>query len=280
MSLFDKIRNFLINRSLVFKLSASVLLSVVAGSLLLSLFVSNYSKPILKEQVISSAFNALGELNANITQGAAIVEQSIVNTANILNTNARPSDKELSDLTLAALRSIEQQYGYFYEFWIYIPSKTQEESATMYYSCFKNGKEKILRPLWTRNGYLKFSLCLDGKHHNFSAHVLVAKAFISNPDNLPEINHIDGEKFNCHVSNLEFSTRSKNNKHAFKNGLKKQKKGGDNPKAKLTNEEAAFCRKVYKPHDKEFGLKALAERFGVNVRNMYNIITGKSYTDA
>ena len=145
---------------------------------------------------------------------------------------------------------------------------------------FKNGKEKILRPLWTRNGYLKFSLCLDGEHHNFSAHVLVAKAFISNPDNLPEINHLDGDKFNCHVSNLEPSTRSKNNKHAFKNGLKKQKKGGDNPKAKLTNEEAAFCRKVYKPHDKEFGLKALAERFGVNVRNMYNIITGKSYTDA
>ena len=145
---------------------------------------------------------------------------------------------------------------------------------------FKNGKEQILRPLWTPRGYLKFSLCLNGKHRNFSVHVLVANAFIPNPDNLPEINHLDGNKFNCHVSNLELSTRSGNNKHAFKTGLNKQKKGGDNPKAKLTNEEAVWCRKVYKPHDKKFGLKALAKNFGVNVRNMYNIIQGKSYKDA
>ena len=168
------------------------------------------------------------------------------------------------------------------EIWAWIENYEDDYQISNYgrAKSFKNGKEKILRPLWTRNGYLKFSLCLDGEHRNFSVHVLVAKAFISNPENLPEINHLDGDKFNCHVSNLELSTRSGNNKHAFKNGLNKQKKGGDNPKAKLTNEEATWCRKVYKPYDKKFGIKALAKIFGVTIKNMSNIVQGKTYKDA
>ena len=49
---------------------------------------------------------------------------------------------------------------------------------------------------------------------------LVAQAFIPNPDNLPEVNHIDGNKANNHVSNLEWCTRSHNVKHSFDTGLK------------------------------------------------------------
>ena len=82
--MFYKFINFFKNRSLVFKLSASILLTILIGSLLLSSFISNYSKPLLKEQVISSAYKALGEVNHNIAQGADIAEQTIVNTANIL----------------------------------------------------------------------------------------------------------------------------------------------------------------------------------------------------
>ena len=49
---------------------------------------------------------------------------------------------------------------------------------------------------------------------------LVAQAFIPNPDNLPEVNHIDGDKANNHASNLEWCTRSHNVKHSFDTGLK------------------------------------------------------------
>ena len=51
-------------------------------------------------------------------------------------------------------------------------------------------------------------------------HMLVAQAFIPNPDNLPTINHIDGDKHNNNVSNLEWASFSENNTHALKTGLR------------------------------------------------------------
>ena len=93
--MLSRIINFLKNRSLVFKLSTSILLTILIGSFLLSIFISNYSKPLLKEQVVSSAYKALGEVNHNIAQGADITEQSIVNTARILELKKYTNDEEL-----------------------------------------------------------------------------------------------------------------------------------------------------------------------------------------
>jgi hypothetical protein len=50
---------------------------------------------------------------------------------------------------------------------------------------------------------------------------LVANAFLDNPENLPDINHIDGEPTNNRIDNLEWSTKSDNMKHAWANGLAK-----------------------------------------------------------
>lgn len=82
----------------------------------MGVFISNYSKPFLKEQVVSSAYKALGSVNHSIAQGADITEQSLVNTANFLALKTRPSDEQLNMLTYAALESISQQYGHFYDF--------------------------------------------------------------------------------------------------------------------------------------------------------------------
>lgn len=62
----------------------------------------------------------------------------------------------------------------------------------------------------TKCGYLRCSLCKDGKHKRFLVHRLVAKSFIENPNNYPEINHIDEDKTNNHLENLEWIT-SRNN---------------------------------------------------------------------
>ena len=67
---------------------------------------------------------------------------------------------------------------------------------------------------------------------DYYIHRLVAQAFIPNPNNLLEINHIDGNKKNNCSINLEWVTRSRNNKHAFEMGLKKSMIGSKNPRAK------------------------------------------------
>lgn len=70
----------------------------------------------------------------------------------------------------------------------------------------RTGKTKILKVRKYKNGYLYVDLCKNGKPKNFMIHRLVANAFISNPQNLPQVNHKDENKENNHVSNLEWCT--------------------------------------------------------------------------
>lgn len=85
------------------------------------------------------------------------------------------------------------------------------------YNQRRNG---ILRKLQvSKNNYIFISLKKEGKQYNKYIHRLVAQAFIHNPENKCEINHIDCDKSNNHVSNLEWVTSSENKKHAFINNL-------------------------------------------------------------
>lgn len=76
------------------------------------------------------------------------------------------------------------------------------------------GEERILKParfaMKSGNSYYKVKLCKDGKTNNKRVHVLVAEAFIPNPDNLPEVNHKDENGLNNRVDNLEWCTRKYN----------------------------------------------------------------------
>ncbi len=94
------------------------------------------------------------------------------------------------------------------------------------YTIDKNGnvfsirKDKYLKPYLDRkNGYLSVALYKDGTHKNYRVHRLVAETFIPNPSNLPQVNHIDGNKLNNNVDNLEWCTSKQNIQHAWKNGL-------------------------------------------------------------
>ena len=68
-------------------------------------------------------------------------------------------------------------------------------------------------------GYLYLSLRENKKDKYRFIHRLVALCFIPNPENKPEVNHIDGNKLNNHVSNLEWATSQENENHALDSGL-------------------------------------------------------------
>lgn len=82
-------------------------------------------------------------------------------------------------------------------------------------------EEKLLSKYTNpKNGYVYVYLCNDGNYKNIRVHKLVAEAFIDNPNNYKSINHIDGNKTNNHVDNLEWCTQSYNNIDAKKrNGI-------------------------------------------------------------
>ena len=75
-------------------------------------------------------------------------------------------------------------------------------------NCFREGR--ILKLYTSRVGYLRVQLSLNSKKKMYLVHRLVAEAFIPNPDNLPEVNHLDEDKTNNRVENLEFCDRKYN----------------------------------------------------------------------
>ena len=78
-----------------------------------------------------------------------------------------------------------------------------------------NARGMRLKPDVSKNGYLRVSLSYgDAKHKRCLVHRLVAKAFIANPGNLPQVNHINGDKADNRVENLEWCTALQNLNHS------------------------------------------------------------------
>lgn len=142
--------------------------------------------------------------------------------------------------------------------------------------CHRTWEEHFINFAIDGSGYFRTSLAKDGVNKTVKVHRLVAEAFIPNPSNLPEVNHIDGNKQNNCVENLEWCTRSENLKHAVKIGLKRLD-GEFNPSHKLTTEQVEFIRKIYVPRHPEFGTVALGKRFNVHRKTITRIVNNQNW---
>lgn len=102
---------------------------------------------------------------------------------------------------------------------------------------------KLLKQYPIGDGYLSVDLG-DGKTiKKLLVHRIVAMAFIPNPENKPQVNHINGIKTDNRVENLEWNTRSENQKHSIKTGLRSAK-GVKNSQSKLTEIDVLVIRKA------------------------------------
>jgi hypothetical protein len=111
-------------------------------------------------------------------------------------------------------------------------------------NCERKVKERIKKVSLDKNGYIFLRLSKDGIKKNLFVHRIVASAFLNNDDCLPQVNHIDGNKENCRVENLEWVSQSENSKHAFKIGLRKPSGGAVKykPIAQYTIDGVLICQ--------------------------------------
>ena len=79
------------------------------------------------------------------------------------------------------------------------------------------GRAELMNPSEDKGGYLKVTLSKNREYKTCNVHRLVAEVFLPNPDNLPEVNHIDEDKTNNRVENLEWKSHKGNCNHGTRN---------------------------------------------------------------
>lgn len=107
-------------------------------------------------------------------------------------------------------------------------------------------------------------------------HRLIAMKFIPNPENKPQVNHIDGDKLNNHPSNLEWATNSENQKHAYRLKLNVSKVKEDNHNSKLTIEKVREYRSRHKNGE---SIKSIQRDCGLAYNTVWLMIKNKTWTE-
>ena len=139
--------------------------------------------------------------------------------------------------------------------------------------------ERVLCNKKHKSKYLTVTLCKDGCKKNKSIHVLVATAFIQNNNNYPCVNHLDGDKGNNCVTNLEWCDHKQNIAHAIQHGLANHhamlgRKGVLNSTSKPVlqfDKEGNFVKKWYCTSD-------AARYYGMRPANITNCCKGRNKT--
>ena len=125
-------------------------------------------------------------------------------------------------------------------------------------------KGHIMKQTLAPNGYYVVNLRNGTKPHALTVHRLVAEAFIPNINCLPTINHIDGDKKNNHVSNLEWVSYGDNNVHALIHNLRKPRCGTP----------VVYCDKDGNYIAKYSSIREASKATGYNACSISHCVTG------
>lgn len=131
--------------------------------------------------------------------------------------------------------------------------------------------KRFLRFATHRQGYQRARLYRgNGVQHSVLVHRLVAQGFIPNPRRAPEVNHIDGDKRNNRVTNLQWVTSSENSLHAVRTGLRPSPHGVLSHRAKLNVAQVQRIRRA----SSAVSSPSMAREFGVTDKTIYQIRKG------
>ena len=124
------------------------------------------------------------------------------------------------------------------------------------------------------HGYGQVSLVGNGKKTTHRAHRLIAEAFIDNPDNKPYVNHIDCNKMNNCVDNLEWVTAKENTAHLHKLGRSNPRRGEDCPQSKLDTGDVYGIRYAIECGARNF---EIAKMYSVSQSTIGDIVSGRTW---
>ena len=140
-------------------------------------------------------------------------------------------------------------------------------------------KGKVMTPHIDYKGYVRVHLSKNGKNKGERVHRLIAKTFIENPENLPEVNHIDSNKQNNSIENLEWVTTKQNSEHFFTKGNYKERNAKlsreNNPRARLTWNDVHLIRKLKEEYN--FKNKTLSWLFDISVSQIKMIVSYRQW---
>lgn len=163
-----------------------------------------------------------------------------------------------------------------------VPEKSNRFEISNYGRLKNIRTQHIYKPNVLNSGYYSVRTTLGSRKDKIHIliHKAVAYAFLSNPDNLPEVNHKDGNKTNNHVGNLEWCTSHENQQHKYDIGLfdKNLISGENNHSSKLKVEDVKYIREHYIKGSKEFGAHAMARKFSVAHQTIVSLLKGKTWS--
>jgi hypothetical protein len=145
---------------------------------------------------------------------------------------------------------------------------------------FSKRTNKELKLHINENGYVVFASKIGGRKGVaicLRIHILVAIAFIDNPENKPTVNHVDGIKINNFDTNLEWATSSEQSVHAYSTGLRSNAKGTKSLLSSLNDDDIKYIREHYIPKHGTYGMRGLGRKFGVSHSVIWRVIHETRY---
>ncbi|MBZ9633045.1 NUMOD4 domain-containing protein [Clostridium sp. FP1] len=137
-------------------------------------------------------------------------------------------------------------------------------------------QERILKPCLSNKGYLFVGIYRNCKRKPVYIHKLVAQYFTDNSYSKVQVNHLDGNKQNNLLNNLEWCSPSENIRHAHKNGLSNPVRGEQVGTSKLTKEEAAEIKAM---KNKGISQKSIGGLFNISQQEVCKIHNNKCWVN-
>lgn len=173
-----------------------------------------------------------------------------------------------------ACRSVERFPNYFVSDIGYVFSKAREKQCGHKGSKPQKLNQRLLKGRETEKGYLSVILHNNKKKKSFRVHRLIYQSFVEAIPEGKEINHINGDKQDNRIENLEAITHGDNIRHAERNGMINHAKGELAAHAKLNENEVIWIRIKYSDGAT---LAALAKEYGVHTATIHRIIKRKTW---